>query len=231
MENRLSRETVADSALALADAEGLEALTIRRLAQELGVTPMALYWHFKNKDELLNGVLDRLWGQIDTTRDRSLPLLDQFRAMVASVATVLRAHRALVPLLEIPSDHEPSPGFLEATETALQILVEYGFDVERAAAICGNALRTAIALVLGEPGAATPQQSPEDVAEMIRRKRLRLETLPQQRYPHVVQAAGFLTSCEPETHYAFGLDLFMAALTALPRPAPSATAATAPPAS
>ncbi|MFJ4650683.1 TetR/AcrR family transcriptional regulator [Nocardia sp. NPDC088792] len=218
MENRLSRETVADAALALADAEGLEALTIRRLAQDLGVTPMALYWHFKNKDELLSGVVDRLWDRVDTARDRSLPLLDQFRALVESVATVLRAHRTLVPLLEMPRDHEPSLGFLEATETALQILTEYGFDTERAASICGNALRTAIALVLGEPGAATPQQSPEDVTEMIRRKRLRLETLPQQRYPRVVEAAGYLTSCEPERHYSFGLDFFMAALTALPRP-------------
>ena len=42
-------------AIALADAEGLDALTIRRLAQELGVTPMALYWHFRNKEELLAG--------------------------------------------------------------------------------------------------------------------------------------------------------------------------------
>ncbi|MFI1913484.1 TetR/AcrR family transcriptional regulator [Nocardia sp. NPDC020380] len=218
MENRLSRETVADSALALADAEGLEALTIRRLAQQLGVTPMALYWHFKNKDELLNGVLDRLWGQIDTTRDRSLPLLDQFRALVESLVTVLRAHRALVPLLEIPSDHEPNPGFLDATETALEILTEYGFDTERAAAICGNALRASIALVLGEPGAATPQQSPEEVTEMIRRKRLRLETLPQQRYPRVVEAAGYLTACDPDRHYNFGLDFFVSAIAALPRP-------------
>ena len=49
---RLSKEVVVECGLALADAEGLEALTIRRLATELGVTPMALYWHFRNKEEL-----------------------------------------------------------------------------------------------------------------------------------------------------------------------------------
>src|SRR5215467_7003154 len=48
---RLSRSAVVDRALALADREGLDALTIRRLATELGVTPMALYWHFRSKEE------------------------------------------------------------------------------------------------------------------------------------------------------------------------------------
>src|SRR5215469_5319588 len=50
---RLSRAAVVERALALSDADGLEAVTIRRLATELGVSPMALYWHFRTKDELL----------------------------------------------------------------------------------------------------------------------------------------------------------------------------------
>lgn len=218
-EKRLSRETVAESALALADAEGLEALTIRRLAQQLDVTPMALYWHFKNKDELLDGVLHQLWAQVDTARDPSLAPLEQFRALLESLVGVLREHRALVPLLQVPRGSEPSAGFLEALETALDILSEYGFDTPTAAAICTNALRTATALVLGEPGAAGPQQSPDDAAETTRRKRLALETLPPQRYPHVVQAAAYLTSCtDPDEHYVFGLDFFMGAIATLPRP-------------
>ncbi|MFB7719025.1 MULTISPECIES: TetR/AcrR family transcriptional regulator [unclassified Nocardia] len=218
-ENRLSRESVAEGALALADAEGLDALTIRRLAQELNVTPMALYWHFKNKDELLDGVLGRLWARVDTTRDRSRPPLEQFRALTESLLTVLREHRALAPLLQIPRSSEPSPGFLDAVETALDILVEFGFDVPTAAAICTNALRTTTALVLGEPGAATPQQSPDDAAESSRRKRLTLESLPPQRYPNVVQAAPFLTFCaDPEDHYTFGVDFFIGGIAALPLP-------------
>ena len=56
----LSREVVADRALVIADAEGIEAVTIRRLATELGVTPMALYWHFRTKEDLLAGLADRV---------------------------------------------------------------------------------------------------------------------------------------------------------------------------
>ena len=52
---RLTRAAVVDRALALVDKSGLDALTIRKLATELGVTPMALYWHFRGKDELLQG--------------------------------------------------------------------------------------------------------------------------------------------------------------------------------
>ena len=56
----LSRDVVADRALEIADAEGLDAVTIRRLATELGVTPMALYWHFRTKEDLLAGLADRV---------------------------------------------------------------------------------------------------------------------------------------------------------------------------
>ena len=66
---RLTRAVVVDRALQLADADGLEALTIRKLATDLGVTPMALYWHFRSKDELLDGLTERLWGEIDLTVD------------------------------------------------------------------------------------------------------------------------------------------------------------------
>jgi len=53
---RLSKAAVIDGALKLADADGLDTLTIRKLATHLGVTPMALYWHFRSKEELLDAV-------------------------------------------------------------------------------------------------------------------------------------------------------------------------------
>ncbi len=66
---KLSRAAVVDRALELADTDGLDALTIRRLATELGVTPMALYWHFRSKEELIAGLADRVWGEIGTDVD------------------------------------------------------------------------------------------------------------------------------------------------------------------
>src|SRR4051812_103308 len=79
---RLSKAAVAERALRLGDEEGLDAVTIRRLAQELGVTPMALYWHFKNKDELLLGIVDHALSAVRADRAASDPWPKQLRAMV-----------------------------------------------------------------------------------------------------------------------------------------------------
>ena len=64
----LSRDRVLRAAVALADREGIDALSMRRLAQELGVVPMALYKHVANKDELLDGMVDVVVGEIDPPR-------------------------------------------------------------------------------------------------------------------------------------------------------------------
>ena len=61
----LSKERVLGAAVALADAQGVEGLSMRKLAQELGVVPMALYKHVANKDELLDGMIDVVVGEID----------------------------------------------------------------------------------------------------------------------------------------------------------------------
>src|SRR3954466_2139615 len=97
---RLSRDAIIASAVSLADAEGLEAVTIRRLAQELGVTPMALYWHFKNKDELLLGITDHALSTVKATRDPSDPWPVQLRAMVEALVGVMRDHPCLPALLQ-----------------------------------------------------------------------------------------------------------------------------------
>ena len=62
----LSRPRVLQAAVARADADGLEAFSMRRLAQELGVVPMALYKHVANKDELLDGMVDIVFAEIES---------------------------------------------------------------------------------------------------------------------------------------------------------------------
>ena len=66
---RLSKRAVVDRALKLADTDGLDALTIRKLAQDLGVTPMALYWHFRSKEDLLEGMAEEVWSEIEVRVD------------------------------------------------------------------------------------------------------------------------------------------------------------------
>src|SRR3954463_11592146 len=87
----LSRNVVADRALTLADSEGLEAVTIRRLATELGVTPMALYWHFRTKEDLLAGLADRVLDDMVVPQSTGDWVTDM-RAALGALVTAMRPH-------------------------------------------------------------------------------------------------------------------------------------------
>ncbi|HKA96044.1 MAG TPA: TetR family transcriptional regulator [Streptosporangiaceae bacterium] len=215
---RLSKAAVVDRALALSDAEGLDALTVRRLATELGVTPMALYWHFRSKEELLGGLADRLWAEIDTDVDEAADWPQQLRGLLESLVRVLREHPSASTLL-LAGNKLNSEAALVATETTLEVLRRAGFDPPRAAAIARNALFTGLMLVMSEPG-FEPGMSEADRAEMQRRNRLRLALLPPDSYPRLVEAAVPMTACDdPDLHYQFGVDLFIAGVQAIAKTA------------
>jgi AcrR family transcriptional regulator len=211
---RLSRETVVDEAMALTDAEGLDGLTIRRLAQHLGVTPMALYWHFKNKDELLDGLADRLWSLVDASVDASAPWPSRLRTLMNSMIEVLRAHPYAAPLM-MTTQPDAAQHCFDIMEAALKILGDAGFTPAEGAILCRHGLRTVTTLVVGDPG-LKPQLTEEEAEEHLRRKRITMETLSPSRYPCLIAAAGPLTKIDdPEVEFTFGVDLFVAGVEAL----------------
>jgi TetR/AcrR family tetracycline transcriptional repressor len=211
--SKLSKATVVARALAIGDAEGLEALTIRRLAQELGVTPMALYWHFRNKNELLQGLAEQVWSEIDTEVATGAPWSRQLRGLLESLIQILRAHPCAAQLL-LTGDLE-GPAALQAAETAMEVLSRAGFDPLYASRIARGMLWTGLMLVMSEPG-FDPSLSEQERAEMQRRKQVSLALLPPERYPLLVAAAAPMTSCDdPDFHYALGADLYVAGVEAL----------------
>jgi TetR/AcrR family transcriptional regulator, tetracycline repressor protein len=207
---RLSRDAVVDGALGLLDAEGLDALTIRRLAQSLGVTPMALYWHVKNKDELLLAVCERVWSLADVAGiDPDLEPLDQLRSLFLSILSAVRAHPAAAPLLT-RSGARYNKACFDVTEVALKTFDRLGFTPDQAATLCIQALRNLIALAGSEPGAPQPGHAGVDLAEKVRTRRATLQSLDPALYPHVIAAAPALTSCEqPDEFYGLGVEVFI----------------------
>ncbi len=212
---RLTKQVVVQRALALGDAEGVAALTIRRLATELGVTPMALYWHFRNKEELLAAVGDQVWSELDTDVDPAAPWHLQMRALLESLLHVLRSHPCASQL--ILEGEKQSDSALVASETALEVLRRGGFDPEHAAVITRNALWTGLMLTMSEPGFQLRMTDAER-AEEQRKSRVRLALLPPDRYPCLVEAAGPMSASDPEFHYRFGVDLFIAGVQAMAEP-------------
>lgn len=209
--NRLTRAAVAGKALALADQSGLDALTIRKLATELGVTPMALYWHFRGKVELLSGMTERLWAEVDLTVDRTQPWTDQIRVLFESLLSVLRAHPAAPGLLA--HFREPDAA-LSATELTLDILRTAGFSPQDASLATRSALWAAITLVMSEPGVETLDAA--ERTELQRRKQVIFASQLPAKFPRLVECAVPMTACDnPEEHYRFGTDLFIGGLAAI----------------
>jgi AcrR family transcriptional regulator len=209
---RLSKRAVVERALKLADANGLDTLTIRKLAQDLGVTPMALYWHFRSKEDLLEGVAEQIWSEIDVRVDPSVPWWVQLRSGLESLIAVLRAHPSAPQLV---LEHEKrNEAALRATEAALEILRSAGFDPVYAAEIARSTLWTGITLVMSEAG-YHPELSADEKAEFQRRNEIYLAMLPAARYPRLVECAAPMSDCDQDFHYRLGVEMFIAGVRAM----------------
>jgi TetR/AcrR family tetracycline transcriptional repressor len=203
---RLSRDVILDRALAVADAEGIDAVSVRRLARELGVTPMALYWHFDDKNALLHALGDRLLGGLDLTLDERVPWLQQLRAIVVSLTAVLRAHPSAAALIGSLPD-TASENALRAIEAALDILRRAGFSPEEAAHITRQIVRTTTSMVIAEPDAIANPDKPGGGSEAV------LRALPPERFPRVIEAAGPLSAPQdPESFYDLVIELILAGI-------------------
>lgn len=210
------------SALTLADAEGLDAVTIRRLATDHGVTPMALYWHFRDKDLLLDGIVERLLSEVVLPDDLpQLPWDQRLRELLAAILAVLRAHPAAAELIQ--TRIMLSEAGLDLTERALGLLREAGFSPEQAAQLAGHALCSIVLLVTSEPGQQVGEEA-ELKEQRMRSKKAMLQSLSPERYPHVQACAEGFTNCgSAPAYFDLGLDLFVNGLRAV-APASSAVA-------
>lgn len=123
---KLSKERIVDAAMELADRRGVEALTIRALAAELGSKPMTLYTHVDGKETLLDLMVERVFSEIDLPPE-SLEWREAIQARCRSARTVLVRHPWAVPLLE--SRRSPGPSLLRHHEAMLATLERGGLPL------------------------------------------------------------------------------------------------------
>lgn len=210
----LSRAAIVERALTVMDADGPDAVTIRRIAQEFAVTPMALYWHVANKDELLAAMGDALLeGVVPPPTTGSWVV--QLRGVVEGLIAGLSRHPAAAELV-FPRILVTEPG-LRLTEFTLALLEDAGFTRQQAADLARMGLQTAMMLVVQRPGAESETALDERDA-LLAEKRAHIEQLPADLYPHVRAAAVPLTDCDDEdAYYTFGVDLYLEGAQALLR--------------
>src|SRR4051812_17506670 len=126
----LTRERIVEAASALVDAEGLEAVSVRRLAAELGVRGPSLYNHFENKGEILDAVADAVVELVDVSFFRTHDWREALRLWACSYHAALAAHPNIVPVLA----HGPGrrPAALAMADTVYGALIDAGWPPARA---------------------------------------------------------------------------------------------------
>ncbi len=208
----LSRERVLQAAIDLADAEGIEALTMRRLAQELGVEAMSLYYHVANKEALLDGVVDTLILEIEKEMGgfavaASREWIPVLRERILSARTVMLRHPWAPAVIETRTNMPPS--LVRYFDSILGILIEGGFSYD----IGHHAMHA-----LGSRALGFTQELfvPDDPAQDDESMAMLEELAPQ--LPYLVQMMAEVAHDDPDTtlgwcddqrEFEFGLDLLL----------------------
>jgi AcrR family transcriptional regulator len=210
----LSRERVLQAAVELADAGGIAALTIRSLAEKLDVKPMSVYHHVANKDEILDGIVDQVFAEIELP-EAGGDWRVQMRRRADSARLVLRRHSWAIALME--SRSTPGGASLRHHDAVLACLRAAGFSVELTAH--AYALLDSYIYGFAVQEAALPFDGTNTagvVAEAI------VEHFPEGAYPHLVEmAVEHITKPGYDfgNEFEFGLGLILDALSSLlPRP-------------
>src|ERR1700756_2059319 len=125
---RLSRPLVLQAAVALADEDGFDGFSMRGLAQELGVVPMALYKHVANKEELLDGMVDVVFSEIELPSD-DLDWRSAMRRRALSTHHALIRHTWAVGMME---SRHPGPANLRNHDAVMGCLRKAGFPFSMA---------------------------------------------------------------------------------------------------
>jgi AcrR family transcriptional regulator len=207
----LTQQAIVDTALRILDAEGLDGLSMRRVADELDTGPASLYWHVGSKDGLLDLIFDRVIGEQQVPD----PVPGEWREQLKEVArdmrrTILR-HRDIVRISigRIPM----GPNAIRYSERVLAMLRAGG--VPDRLAVLGFHLLTSVVNGFtmdetGEGGEPPADQPPlEQGAQMARQY---LASLPESDFPSLVALADQFTVSDPEVRFELLVDLFVEGL-------------------
>jgi AcrR family transcriptional regulator len=200
----LTRNRILRTAIALADEAGIESLSMRRLGQALGVEAMSLYHHVANKEDLLDGMVDVVFGEVE------LPFREgdwrtAMRRRADSFRAVLARHRWAIGLVD--SRTAPGPATLRHHDAVLGCLRGAGFSVELAAHAFAALDSYLYGFALQERN--LPLEAGEQTAELAEAI---LAQLPAEEYPHLVELTVdhvLQPGYDFGNEFAFGLDLVL----------------------
>ncbi|MFD6948537.1 AcrR family transcriptional regulator [Nocardiopsis sp. TSRI0078] len=200
----LSRKRVLEGAVRVADERGAASVSMRKVAEHLGVEAMSLYHHVASKDEILDGIVDLVFGEIELPRDTA-DWKGAMRRRALSARAVLSRHIWALGLMD--SRRDPGPATLRHHDWMIGCLRGAGFSIAMAARAVSVLDSYVYGFVLQESSLPfDTSQEMEDVAAAM------LRALPTDEYPHLTE---MITSHALRTDYAYadefapGLDLVL----------------------
>lgn len=199
----LTRDRVLRAAIELADREGIDAVSMRRLGAELGVEAMSLYNHVPNKSALLDGIVEAVINDIDLPSD-----IRNWKACVREMAKSYReaaqAHPNIVPLVATRPFNTIAS--LRPVEAGFEIFKQAGFDPETAV----HAFRTLAGFVTGYTLAETGTFFGEAEGD----GQLTLSDLSEDEFPRLREAGRFMQSTDHDAEFDFAIDVLITGLEA-----------------
>ncbi|TPG17817.1 TetR/AcrR family transcriptional regulator [Pedococcus bigeumensis] len=203
----LSKQRVVVEAIRLADREGVEGLSMRRLAGALGAGAMSLYHYVAGKEELLDAMIDVVFEEIELPPERA-DWQSAMRQRSESARQVLARHPWAIGLME--SRTSPGPAHLRHREAVTACLRRAGFSVLMATH--ANWLLDGYVYGFALQAASLPFDTADEFADMA--EDVFLPQLPPDEFPYLNESAAALVaaSYDPAEEFIFGLDLVLAAL-------------------
>ncbi|HEU4533647.1 MAG TPA: TetR/AcrR family transcriptional regulator C-terminal domain-containing protein [Polyangiaceae bacterium] len=197
----LSRERILGAALGLVDREGLAAVSMRRVGDELGVEATSLYNHVANKAAILDGVFEAVLAEI-AAPPPACGWREALRARALALRAALRAHPNALPLFA--TRPAVTPASLAHVEGALEALHGAGFGVDEALSALGALAAFVVGHALSSYGLREAAAAPRPT----------YERLPTEAFPRVREASCVLTDHDLEAEFEFGLGTLLDGLSA-----------------
>lgn len=201
----LTRERIAKAAMRIMDAEGLEAVTMRRVGRELGVEAMSLYGHVRDKEEILSGIIEAVMAEFEFPEDHP-DWREAGRRTARAWRALLKAHPNVMTLMSHQRKPMTSLVALRPMEHALAILRRAGLSEEetvRAFRALGGYIQGFVLAEIANMFGGDAQVDPEDLAD-----------LPLDELPELTAHLEFLFHCDQDAEFGYGLDLMIRGLEA-----------------
>lgn len=201
---RLTLDLIVDTAQRLVSDEGYDAVSMRRLARELGVGAMTLYGYVRTKEELLAALADRLLASVETPVGDE-PWQRQLADLMRSVRTAFRDHPELIPI--VGAQRLEGLGAYRGAEAFFSALRAAGMDDQQVVNTFGVLVSFVVGFVQREVGLG---RGPGELLPGLR-------TLPRDEFPHVYSLAGQLVTRDMDLGFQAGIDLLITGIEGMVR--------------